>query len=117
MTSSEPVSVVKATKPRRNVLGIISFVLGILVVLTNVASQFTLYALQVSGSEFQLISTVLNVFSTIQALVAIVAVALGIFGLLQRGRGVKAAVAGIALGGSFLFTFLVNIVLGAVFTG
>ena len=78
-----------------NVPGVISVILGGVLLVTATVSLFTQFAIMTSG-QYELIGVVSSVMGIIQSLLAIGAIATGIIGLTRKGR--PKALAGIGLG-------------------
>ena len=104
--------------PRRgNPAGLVSLVFGILLLLANVAAQSLAPAIPVflakSGMSYQVIPLL---FGIPQAVVAVIATALGIVGLLLRDRPRVPAIIGTTLGASHLISSVIGL-LGAGIVG
>lgn len=112
MTAPEP-----GTQRRGNPAGLVSLAFGILLLLANIAAQSLAPAIPVflaeSGMSYQVIPLL---FGIPQALLATIATAAGVIGLLLRDRARVPAIIGTALGASHLIVSLIGL-LGAGIVG
>lgn len=106
MTTAQPGA------PRRgNRLGLVSLAFGILLLVAGIASQALSPALPVilerTGMSFQMVPLL---FGIPQALLATIATAAGVIGLLLRDRARAEAIIGTTLGASHLIASLIGLV-------
>ncbi|MGA0567432.1 hypothetical protein ACO2Q7_08880 [Rathayibacter sp. KR2-224] len=96
----------------RNTLGVVSFILGLAVVLVSLVQTFSL--LIVVRTYNVAYSVISGIGMSVVGVLGVAALAVGIVALLKRGAPKGFAGAGVALGGQALLFLLVNLVETAV---
>ncbi|MGP9536875.1 hypothetical protein ACT3SP_02630 [Brachybacterium sp. AOP43-C2-M15] len=100
-----------ASPPRRNPIGLASLVAGILLLLVGFVVQSTTPAIPLLVERYGLSYQLLPLLYAIpQAVIAVIATALGVVGLVLRDRPRAAAIIGTTLGASHLVVGLVGMV-------
>ena len=100
-----------AVRPRKNVIGIVALVIGVVVLLSSTGSLLV-QAVMVGWNDYASIGIVLGTFSLVQGVLALAAIVCGGIGLALRGRAKGAAGVGLGIGVTALWA-----VLGGLFYG
>ena len=94
-------------------LGIVALGIGIIVLLSSTASLLVQAAMLSSG-DYVAIGAILGVFSIVQGLLALAAIACGGIGLALKGRAKGAAGIGLGIGVTALWSVLGSVLYGVV---
>lgn len=115
-TTPEPTANVPGPRPRGNPVGVASLVAGVLLVLASIAAQIIVPMLPLIATEMDFsYGTIPYLMSLPPAILATIATALGIVGLLLRDRARVAAIIGTTLGVSHLLVGMAGVLSSALF--
>lgn len=115
-TTPEPTAAVAGTRPRGNAVGVASLVAGVLLVLASIAAQIIVPLLPWIATELGFsYGTIPYLMSLPPAILATIATALGIVGLLLHDRTRVAAIIGTTLGVSHLLVGMAGVLSSALF--
>lgn len=115
-TTPEPTADVPASRPRSNPVGVASLVAGVLLVLASIAVQTVVPLLPWIATEMDFsYRTIPYLMSLPPAILATIATALGIVGLLLRDRTRSSAIIGTTLGVSHLIVTTAGLFSSAFF--
>lgn len=115
-TTPAPTAAVPAGRPRSNPIGVASLVAGVLLVLASIAAQTVVPLLPLIATEMDFsYRTIPYLMSLPPAILATIATALGIVGLLLRDRTRVAAIIGTTLGVSHLIVGMAGVLSSAFF--
>lgn len=115
-TTPEPTAAVAGTRPRGNAVGVASLVAGVLLVFASIAAQIIVPLLPWIATELGFsYGTIPYLMSLPPAILATIATALGIVGLLLHDRTRVAAIIGTTLGVSHLLVGMAGVLSSALF--
>ena len=103
-----------AGRPGANPIGLAAALLGLAIVVVDVVMQFVRAALLAGDSPIDAIGTSSAIQGILVIVLALAALALGIVGLLLRGRSKLLAVVGVTLGGYALVAWVTSLLSNAM---